>query len=406
MFATRPVVSPAPADTSGIWYLNTLSQATGDVRIYAVLGLFCRTMRPTCRVGLIIDSGMSAVMQSFLTDCNVTLHFNDGTVVNRRRTDTTGRITTANYGTYNSPGNLFQFQRDVMAASNVPVGVRELRNLALAVPAVRTGMGLSTPTGGSDALILHVKTKAYIKDTLGGTRNSGINYHEEHKLSYSLALALGKIATFAGWKVFINDDEDRLRQSSLNRSAKAQADARKLLLSAGYSANQVSAMMGGHMKPLDRAGLSLCDQYKAVAQLGTLNVRHVGGRSGHLEFMMYLGQRVYYVEEPNAQGANRISSTLGTLRYRGQILMNRCVMIPTTAGGRAEMEYRYEDYDSELQGWMNRRLFESNPGPMPREDGGLVEARPRINVDGGSVDRYKKKGLLKMVRELGLPSPP
>lgn len=405
----HPVPGPAPADTSGIWYVNKLAQATGDVRIYAVLGLYCHGREPGLRVGLIIDSGMSAFMQAFLQDCHVRLHFNDGCLRSRRRVSPAGAITTPNYGTFASPGNLFQFQRDILVNSpNVPIRVRELRNLVMAVPAVRRGIGAMSVTPTTNTLVLHVKTKAYIKNTLNGARALGVNYHEEHKLSYSLALAVGKIASSAGWRVFINDDEDRLRHSGLSRSARALTHAMALLLASGYSADTTQRMMGSAIAPLVRDSMSLFEQYRAVANLGTLNVRHLGGRSGHLEFMMYLGQRVYYVEEPGAQGANRIATTLGTLVYRGQTLMNRCILIPTTAGGRAEMEYRYEEYDSEFQGWAMQRLFDSNPGRPPRQDGALVRVLPRVQVPQlqVSVDPYKVQALLALVDQLGLPRPP
>ncbi|WP_281558492.1 hypothetical protein [Thalassomonas sp. RHCl1] len=382
-----------PTNTNGIWYYNHLAAATGDIRAYAILGLYNRIKNPQSRVSLIVKSGMSGFMQKFLTDCHVNVFPEVGDLPRPNKQ-------APNYCTYANPGNLFEFQKDVMsAAANVPQEVRELSNLNMVIPLVRTSLGVQTGLMGTDTLIIHVKPKAY-NGLNCGDRKAGINYHEEHKLSYTLCLALAKVALGAGWKVWINDDHNRIGDkpsSALSGDTYDRAD--NILLAAGYTQERIDFMdLWGTIESTPRQGLTMREQYINMANYGTTNVRHVGGRSGHLEFMMYLGQKVYYCEEPGAQGANRIFTTFGTLQYQGETLMNRCVMIPTTAGGRAEMEYRYEATQLARFEW----LF-SNTAQYPREDGLLVDRKSRVPVSESSVDRYKVIALKELVTKLGLP---
>ena len=66
---------------------------------------------------------------------------------------------------------------------------------------------------------------------------------------------------------------------------------------------------------------------------------HIGGRSGHLEVMGYLGQRVFYIEDPNcvAGGNDRLDVYLHELNRNGPVI-NRIQVQPTTAGGRGMEE--------------------------------------------------------------------
>lgn len=378
-----------PLPAAGIWYLNPNHLATGDVRMMGILGLY-NNANPVNSVNLIIDQRMNQFMQNFLQDCHVITHAHNGILraVRRVNNQQNIRATMVNneptpYATSpNYPGDLFQFQRDIFQ-QHAPQNVRNLANLDNCVPVIRNQLGCNN-LGAPQVLIIHIKKKSYVHTYQNN--DLGQNYHEEHKLSFNACIALGIHADKNGYNVYINDDRNRLEDPGTKARIQPKVIAllRAANLNSGFSRYD-------NLMPLRRNG-TLRDQYRDIGNFGTTNVLHIGGRSGHLEFMIYMGQRVIYCEEPGAQGANRILTTLCNLQYNHMNLMQRQIITPTTAGGRAEMEYRDENYQDNLNGYYIRQIFDPNHENPPRLDGNLINmGRQNIMVGGiqNNVDPYK-----------------
>lgn len=320
---------PEPIPT--IWYSNPKKKATGDLRLYCILGLYHSKKTPqTAKVGLVIPPTLPDFWKTFLKECGVEL---SETKMNEAK-------------------SIFKLQYHANIKNPrdyVSKAVAELNDLNMVIPVIRRALQAdSTLSTMPQTLIIHIKSKAYrgadSSDLTDISETS--NYHEEHKLSYTLCLALAILAAKRGVHVYINDDGKRSIPNTNDTKYKDALD----LISASEKRENCSLqkpnnlpVMAGKIALIDdvvnKQTLSMMDQYKAIAKLGTTNVVHIGGRSGHLEFMIYLGQYVYYCEENDASGKDRIGTTLTTWLYKGKNLMQRIVIVPTTRGGRYERNY-------------------------------------------------------------------
>nr|BFD32273.1 hypothetical protein GTC16762_18910 [Pigmentibacter ruber] len=427
-----PHINPTP-DQNAIYYRNEVWNATGDLRIIGVLGLHLYFTQRSKRIVLLLHPKTSTFFQKFLWHCGVIIRPMGINPSVKLPVPTRTQVTNLQnkFGTLDKPLSLFKMQYDIINPL-APPEIQELKNLDKVVPGIRTmcfeqrtnirfrrpfSRGLISNTINSSnkkikkTLIIHTKKKSYQGLTNNMAGAPGVNYHEQHKFSYSLALAVAMHASKAGWDVFINDDGNRFHGNLTTIPERVQS-----LLSWVHKGNTFNITDLKKIKVLPRNG-SLIEQYADVAEFGEKNVIHLGGRSGHLEFMIYLGQKVIYVEEPNAEGEDRISTTLCSFKYQGEELMKRLILIPTTAGGRAEHEYRYELL-SNSSDRINRSPIDFSNSltstkypipPPPSHYRAPLGVNPvpikRITSFHNSeltVDYYKIKALHKILNALGL----
>ncbi|WGL59503.1 hypothetical protein QEJ31_13315 [Pigmentibacter sp. JX0631] len=378
-----------------IFYANIKWNATGDLRIIGILGLYLSSLRKikktTRYVFIYLASGTPDWIIKFLNSCKVNTIVNDYKVKihtvrysefkkkfeNEIEMDNISPIYDKFSDNYmkrkiefikENPLDIFHFQRHMMLKEEGDIHITSLTNLDELVPIIRNEIFEESTfnnliKGKTKILIIHTKVKAYLGKNNICDVEPGENYHEEHKLSFTLDLAIGFFAKeIFGWDVIFNDDGNRMKdkKNEIICNKKIYEKIKGIYLKNNVSIHDfIETNKKYHSKysPKDiydqknfkefildakhtiKGGISLFEQYALIAELGTTNVIHLGGRSGHLEFMIYLGQKVLYVEDKNADGSERIKETLCTLTYKEfdeKPLMYQLEIDPTTKGGRIE----------------------------------------------------------------------